>query len=119
MCVCECVCVCKCACQVVQELFDSKELVQETRDGKALFGMPTYQITKGRKVSNVVKLEAFKKLDQQQIQEYQDAFANVFSDVCSEMDIQDAIADMPQSIQSQHPLFQFMMQSIYFVLLVF
>ena len=98
-----CVCVCKCACQVVQELFDNKELVQEVRNGKVLYGMPTYQITQGRKVSNVVRLEAFKKLDQKQIQEYQDAFTNVFSEVCTDMSIQDAIQAMPQSIQAQYP----------------
>ena len=109
-------CVCKCACtlahthtniQVVQDLWDSKELVQELRDGKELFGMPTFQVTKGRRVSNVVKLEAFKKLDQQQIKEYQEAFENVFSDVCKEMNIQEAIQEMPKSVQAQYPAIPF------------
>ena len=102
-----CVCVCKCACQVVQELFESKELVQEKRDGKTVYGMPTFTVTKGRKVSNTVKLEAFKKLDQKQISEYQDAFQNVFADVCQDMDIQNAIKEMPKSIQEQYPAIPF------------
>ena len=102
-----CVCVRKCACQVVQDLFRSKELVQETRDGKTLYGMPTLTVTKGRRVSNSVKLEMFKQLDQKQISEYQDAFQNVFADVCKDMDIQATIQAMPKSIQDQYPAIPF------------
>ena len=101
--VCVCVCVCKCACQAVQKCHDAGELVIDTKEnGQKVYGMPIWTVSKGRRVTNTVKYEAFKKLDQKQVQDYQSAFHQVFADVCADMDI----SDMPKTVQNKMPPIQ-------------
>ena len=46
---------------------------------------------------NSIKFEAFEQVNSEQAMAIQDAFANVFADVCDDMDI----GDMPQAVQDR------------------
>ena len=51
----------------------------------------------GRQVVNAIKFEAFKKVDPEQAMAIQDAFADVFADVCDDMES----GGLPQAVQDK------------------
>ena len=65
------------------------------------YGMPMRIVTKGRRAANTVQFEAFKKISQKDIVALQDAFHQVFSDVCKDMDIE----ELPKSVQYKSTLY--------------
>ena len=85
--------------QAVQKCYEANELsYKKEKDGTELWGMLKKRIHSGRRVTQDVQFEAFKKIkDQKEILAYQDSFKNVFNDVCADM----AIEELPKNVQKK------------------
>ena len=85
--------------QAVQKCYEANELSYKTKkDGTELWGMPRKRIHSGRRVTQDVSFEAFKKItDQKEVFAYQDSFKNVFNDICADM----AIEELPKKVQQK------------------
>ena len=85
--------------QAVQKCYDANELsYKKKKDGTELWGMPKERIHSGRRVTQDVTFEAFKKVkDQKEILAYQDSFKNVFNDICADM----ALEELPKTIKQK------------------
>ena len=95
-----CVCVChETNMQAVQKCYDANELsYKKEKDGSELWGMPKKRIHSGKRVTQDVSFEAFKKVkDQKEILAFQDSFKSVFNDVFADM----AIEELPNKVQSK------------------
>ena len=101
-----CVCVCWCVCknfihQAVQACYDAKELICEKNEkGVMEYGFPVRVVTKGRRAANTVSFNAFKNIPKKEITAMQNAFHDVFADVCADMDIE----DLPKPLQDKSTL---------------
>ena len=85
--------------QAVQKCYEANELTyKKEKDGTELWGMPKERIHSGRRVTQDVSFEAFKKIkDQKEIIAFQDSFKNVFNDICADM----AIEELPKKVKQK------------------
>ena len=85
--------------QAVQKCFEAGELsYKKEKDGTELWGMPKKRIQSGRRVTQDVSFEAFKKIkDQKEILAFQDSFKSVFNDIFVDM----ASEELPKKVQSK------------------
>jgi hypothetical protein len=99
-------CVCWCVCknfihQAVEKCFAAGELIQEMNEkGVMEYGFPIRIVTKGRKASNTVSFNAWKNVPKKEVMAFQDAFHEVFADVCKDMNIE----DLPKNLQDKSTL---------------
>ena len=95
-----CVCVChETNMQAVQKCYEANDLsYKKKKDGTELWGMPKERTYSGRRVTQDVVFEAFKKIkDQKDIIAFQDSFKNVFNDVYADMPIE----ELPKKVQQR------------------
>jgi hypothetical protein len=64
------------------------------------YGFPIRIVTKGRKASNTVSFSAWKNVSKKDVMAFQDAFHEVFADVCKDMNIE----DLPKNLQDKSTL---------------
>ena len=74
--------------------------MEKNEKGVPEYGFPVRIVIKGRRAVNTVSFKAFKDIPKKEVAAMQNAFHDVFADVCEDMNIE----DLPLPLQDKSTL---------------